>query len=178
MCIRDSVYGEFALSGAIFLSSLDNLEFDEGYHLLYGHHMDNGGMFGDIVEFPQESYFDSHTSGVFYLPDAAYDITLFACLEVDAYDQMCIRDRHFTHTYQFMDEDGSPIVGIQEQILSANETLTEPKSPTKDHAVFELSLIHICLLKMVGQRRGMLAYLKEKDIERYRALIAKLGLRK
>ena len=31
---------------------------------------------------------------------------------------------------------------------------------------------------MVGQRRGMLAYLKEKDIERYRTLIAKLGLRK
>lgn len=46
-------------------------------------------------------------------------------------------EQHFTHTYQFMDEDGSPIAGIQEQILSANETLTEPKSPTKDHAVFE-----------------------------------------
>lgn len=84
--VNKDVYGEFALSGAIFLSSLDNLEFDEGYHLLYGHHMDNGGMFGDIVEFSQESYFEDHTSGVFYLPDAAYDITLFACLEVDAYD--------------------------------------------------------------------------------------------
>jgi small subunit ribosomal protein S15 len=34
------------------------------------------------------------------------------------------------------------------------------------------------LLKMVGQRRNLLAYLKSKDIERYRALIAKLGLRK
>ena len=34
------------------------------------------------------------------------------------------------------------------------------------------------LLNMVGQSRGMLAYLKEKDIERYRALIAKLGIRK
>ncbi len=34
------------------------------------------------------------------------------------------------------------------------------------------------LLKMVGQRRGMLAYLKKTDIERYRTLIAKLGLRK
>ncbi len=34
------------------------------------------------------------------------------------------------------------------------------------------------LLKMVGQRRGMLNYLRAKDIERYRALIAKLGLRK
>lgn len=34
------------------------------------------------------------------------------------------------------------------------------------------------LLLMVGQRRNMLNYLKMKDIERYRALIAKLGLRK
>ena len=32
--------------------------------------------------------------------------------------------------------------------------------------------------KMVGQRRGLLAYLKKTDIERYRALIEKLGLRK
>ena len=31
---------------------------------------------------------------------------------------------------------------------------------------------------MVGQRRGLLEYLKKKDIERYRALIEKLGLRK
>ena len=34
------------------------------------------------------------------------------------------------------------------------------------------------MLKMVGQRRGLLDYLKKKDIERYRALIEKLGLRK
>ena len=34
------------------------------------------------------------------------------------------------------------------------------------------------LLKMVGQRRGLLGYLKKKDIERYRTLIEKLGLRK
>ena len=34
------------------------------------------------------------------------------------------------------------------------------------------------LLKMVGQRRNLLEYLKKTDIERYRALIAKLNLRK
>ena len=34
------------------------------------------------------------------------------------------------------------------------------------------------LLQMVGKRRNMLNYLQKKDIERYRALIAKLGLRK
>ncbi|HEX5140682.1 MAG TPA: 30S ribosomal protein S15 [Dehalococcoidia bacterium] len=34
------------------------------------------------------------------------------------------------------------------------------------------------LLKMVGQRRRQLAYLNNKDVERYRAIVAKLGLRK
>ncbi|MBO6149369.1 MAG: 30S ribosomal protein S15 [Lachnospiraceae bacterium] len=34
------------------------------------------------------------------------------------------------------------------------------------------------LLKMVGKRRRLLAYLKAKDIERYRSLIERLGLRK
>ncbi|MBR1781581.1 MAG: 30S ribosomal protein S15 [Oscillospiraceae bacterium] len=34
------------------------------------------------------------------------------------------------------------------------------------------------MMKMIGQRRKMLDYLAKKDIERYRALIAKLGLRK
>ncbi len=34
------------------------------------------------------------------------------------------------------------------------------------------------LLKMVGKRRGLLDYLKKKDIERYRAIIEKLGIRK
>lgn len=34
------------------------------------------------------------------------------------------------------------------------------------------------LLMMVGKRRGLLNYLKGQDIERYRALVAKLGLRK
>ncbi len=34
------------------------------------------------------------------------------------------------------------------------------------------------MLKMIGQRRGLLNYLKSKDIERYRQLIDRLGLRK
>ena len=34
------------------------------------------------------------------------------------------------------------------------------------------------LLKMVGQRRGLLDYIKSKDIERYREIVARLDLRK
>ena len=35
-----------------------------------------------------------------------------------------------------------------------------------------------CLLMMVGKRRRLLGYLRDQDVERYRSLIAKLGLRR
>ncbi len=46
------------------------------------------------------------------------------------------------------------------------------KTHKKDHAT------RLSLLKLVGKRRSLLKYLAKKDIERYRAIIAKLGLRK
>ena len=43
-------------------------------------------------------------------------------------------EQHFTHTYQFMDEDGTIL--LSEQILSAGEVLNEPESPAKAHKKF------------------------------------------
>ena len=69
-------------------------------------------------------------------------------------------------------DTGSPEVQIA--VLTARiEELTEHlKKNDKDHHSRR------GLLKMVGQRRGLLDYLKKTDIERYRTLIEKLGLRK
>lgn len=69
-------------------------------------------------------------------------------------------------------DTGSP--EVQVAILTARiQELTEHlKANPKDHHSRR------GMLKMVGQRRGFLEYLKKKDIERYRALIERLGLRK
>ena len=69
-------------------------------------------------------------------------------------------------------DTGSPEVQIA--LLSERITyLTEHfKFHKKDHASRR------GLLKLVGQRRRLLAYLKKKDIERYRTLIERLGIRK
>ena len=69
-------------------------------------------------------------------------------------------------------DTGSPEVQIA--ILTARiQELTEHlKENPKDHHSRR------GLLMMVGQRRGMLDYLKSKDIEAYRTLIEKLGIRK
>lgn len=86
--VNKDVYGEFALSGSIFLDSENARDLSDPYTLVYGHHMDNGAMFGDVVEFVNAEYFAEHTSGTFYLPEATYSIEIFACLEVDAFDSV------------------------------------------------------------------------------------------
>ena len=69
-------------------------------------------------------------------------------------------------------DTGSPEVQIA-ILTSRIQNLTEHlKKNDKDHHSRR------GLLKMVGHRRKLLAYLQKKDIERYRAIIDKLGIRK
>ncbi len=76
-------------------------------------------------------------------------------------------------SYQLHEKDtGSPEVQIA--LLSARiEYLTEHfKTHKKDHHSRR------GLLKLVGQRRRLLDYMKKRDVERYRSVIQRLGLRK
>ena len=75
--------------------------------------------------------------------------------------------------YKLHDGDtGSPEVQIAILTSRIQELTEHLKTHKKDHHSRR------GLLKMVGQRRNMLAYLKKMDIERYRSLIERLGLRK
>ena len=69
-------------------------------------------------------------------------------------------------------DTGSPEV----QIAILTERITQLTEHLKVHKKDNHS--RRGLLKMVGKRRKMLDYLAKKDIERYRAVIAKLGIRK
>jgi small subunit ribosomal protein S15 len=75
--------------------------------------------------------------------------------------------------YRLHDGDtGSPEVQIAILSERINYLTEHLKIHKKDHHSRR------GLLKMVGQRRGLLNYLSEKDIQRYRAIIERLGLRK
>lgn len=86
--INTDVMGEFSLSGSIFLSCLNSPDFSDPYTLIYGHHMDNGGMFGDVMEFLDADYFEKHRTGTLFLPHKTYGIELFAVIEADGYDRL------------------------------------------------------------------------------------------
>ena len=69
-------------------------------------------------------------------------------------------------------DTGSPEVQIALLTARINELTPHLATHKKDHHSRK------GLLMMVGQRRNMLNYLKSKDIERYRAIVKKLELRK
>ena len=79
-----------------------------------------------------------------------------------------IMKEHATHE----GDTGSPEVQIAVLTFRINELTEHLKIHKKDHHSRR------GLLKMVGHRRGLLNYLMKIDIERYRTLIAKLGIRK
>lgn len=84
--INRDVYGNFALAGSIFLDSRNDSRFSDPYSLLYGHHMENSGMFGDLDLYKDEEFFRDNTSGLLITPDGVYDLEIFACLLVNASD--------------------------------------------------------------------------------------------
>ncbi|HVF53571.1 MAG TPA: 30S ribosomal protein S15 [Actinomycetota bacterium] len=69
-------------------------------------------------------------------------------------------------------DTGSPEVQIAVLTRRISELTEHLKLHVKDHHSRR------GLLRMVGRRRRLLEYLKREDIERYRSIIAKLGLRR
>lgn len=85
--INTDVYGNFAMAGSIFLDSGCDNGFREPYALLYGHHMADHKMLGDLDLYEDQVFFDQNTTGELMLPDRTYKLKIFACLRVKASEE-------------------------------------------------------------------------------------------
>ena len=89
--VNKDIYGNFSLTGSIYLSSGNKADFSDPYSLIYGHHMDNGAMFGDIDRFLDQDFFASHKEGYILTPEIAFRLKIFALVETDAYEFLIYR---------------------------------------------------------------------------------------
>lgn len=85
--INTDVYGNVALAGSIFLDPDNDKAFTDNYALIYGHHMDDHKMFGDLDLYKDETFFDENTTGTLILPDRTYKLEIFALLLVPASEE-------------------------------------------------------------------------------------------
>lgn len=82
--LNQDPYGDYSLSGSIFLDSRNAPDFSDSYSLIYGHHMADGLMFGALDAFLDEAYFEDHRTGTLTVGEQVYQLRLFAVVRTDA----------------------------------------------------------------------------------------------
>ena len=79
-----SPFGQYSLSGSIFLDSRNHDDFSDNYNIIYGHHMANGYMFGALDSFKKPDYFEKHRTGILYVKNQEYRLRTIGFLITDA----------------------------------------------------------------------------------------------
>ncbi len=83
------IYKDISLTGAIYLAAANSPDLSDNYNIIYGHHMENGAMFGRLDDFLGREYFDEHRDGVIVTDGGQiYNIHTFAVMKTDAYERM------------------------------------------------------------------------------------------
>ena len=77
-------YGDYSMSGSIFLDSRNNKAFTDGYSLIYGHHMEGDAMFGALHHFLEKGFMKKHPTGILTVGETVYEIRFFAAMEASA----------------------------------------------------------------------------------------------
>lgn len=86
--LNKDIYGYSTMSGSIYLAASNESSFNDWYNIIYGHHMDSGAMFGDIVNYLDPEYFAAHSEGILQTADGDYSIQVIACIQTNAYEDI------------------------------------------------------------------------------------------
>ena len=84
--ITTDALGKFALYGCPFLDYKNKEDFSDLNNIIYGHHMDQHMMFGDLDLFREKNFFVTHKYGDLCYGDRHHGLQMFAFIEADAYD--------------------------------------------------------------------------------------------
>lgn len=84
-------FGEYSLSGSVFLDCRSSPDFSDSYCVVYGHHMDYGKMFGALDGFLNEKYLKEHSSGTLMVgrnAEKVYKLRVFASMKVNVNEKI------------------------------------------------------------------------------------------
>ena len=138
-------YGEYSLSGSIFLDSRNNKDFTDEYSILYGHHMEYGNMFGALDDFLDNSYLKKHSHGTLIVGrdgKRTYELGVFACIKVNVYDNKVL--------------DPAPLKDIS-KIISEKATYVNTSIDRSDHIL----ALSTCIEPVSSNRLIVFCYVYE-----------------
>jgi sortase B len=83
----ETATGEYSVAGSIFLDYRNSIDFSDFNNIVYGHHMDERKMFGDVGRFTEKKFFEEHRYGKLYRNDKkSLGIEFFAIIRTTGAD--------------------------------------------------------------------------------------------
>lgn len=70
--------GTYNASGCIFLDYRSSSDFSDCHSIIYGHHMNDKSMFGDLMQYKKQTFYDEHSVARLLTPDAYYKVQFFS----------------------------------------------------------------------------------------------------
>ena len=125
--INTDVYGNFALSGSIFLDSRNDNYYTDPYSLLYGHNMSKHRMFGDVNLYKDETFFKENTTGELYLSDRLHHLTTLSCIVTNASDTLIFNPETWKKldVSEYAESARANAVHVNEDGMTALQTLID-----------------------------------------------------
>lgn len=80
--LRADLDGNYLVSGTLFVDYRNGLVGEDRNYIIYGHNMKNGTMFGSLLKYKEQSYYDAHPEIYYLTPDGYYAIQLVTGLVV------------------------------------------------------------------------------------------------
>ena len=151
--INTDVYGNFALAGSIFLDTRCSKEFTDPYSLIYGHHMADSKMFGDLDLYKDETFFQENTTGSLVLPGKAYQLEIIACLLVPAsedhiFEPTTWQDSNISRLLEFVENNA---LNLHDEIMQELKAAEDP---------FKILALSTCSYEYTDARTIVLTWMK------------------
>lgn len=148
--INTDVYGDFALSGSIFLDSSCDRNFNGMYSLLYGHHMANHKMFGDLDLYRDIDFFNENGTGTLILTDRSYSLNVLAVMQVNA------SESNIFSTLQWQSDTS----GLREFVRNNNEHFKDEVVADIETNNYQILAMSTCSSDFTDARTVVIAEMK------------------
>ena len=147
-----NAFGDYTVSGSIFLDYRFNPNFTDFNTIIYGHSMASGAMFGEIQKFADQNFFEKHRYGSIYYNGRERGLEIFGILEVDAYD---------TEIYRTLSSNDEEHQAYYQYLLSKAKYKRDVSLTSTDKIV----LLSTCFLTITNGRHILLAKITDAPVK-------------
>lgn len=127
--LNKDVYGNFSLAGSIYMDSRNSKDLSDRYILIYGHHMENNLMFGDLDLFKDKDFFTTNQTAQIMIKNETAKFNTLAIMEVpDSTEEIFNPDLWsdgFSGLYNFIKNNAMYLSEDQVDLLLLNPKETQ-----------------------------------------------------